>query len=283
MIELRFSGWFQVRLATDPDPYDEPRGVSGYVHAYAGEPDLDRILHLQPPGFSRSMAPRLGVVVDMVRQGDQQIAAHPLLGATVDLLSTPVFEGRNGVIADDGLEPIYPFILEIAKGDFRLVRSIVPDDPTFPYTEYLAGGVEGAIEEIREATGIADLVAVWRQRRRQLQAAMEGSEDPERTATRERLAFLDSQLRAGGGAARFFFARMRYEYQLESQISLTDPGGWLPEADNGQHSSWPCRFWLGGWDADVLCGYLRGTVSIDSLEPTRTSFGKPARVTDRRP
>ena len=38
-------GWFQCRLATDPDPYDEPRGVSGYVHAYLGEPTLaDAIL-----------------------------------------------------------------------------------------------------------------------------------------------------------------------------------------------------------------------------------------------
>ncbi|HEY5788603.1 MAG TPA: hypothetical protein VIT65_27910 [Microlunatus sp.] len=283
MIELRFSGWFQVRLATDPDPYDEPRGVSGYVHAYAGEPDLDRVLHLQPPGFSRSMCPQLGVAVDQVRQNDQQITGHPLLGASVNLLETPVFEGRNGVIADDGLEPIYPFVLEITRGDFRVVRSIVPDDPTFPYAEYLAGGVEGAVDEIREATGIADLVAVWRQRRLQLRAALEGLEDPERTATRERLAFLDSQLRAGGGAARFFFARMRYEYQLESQVTLTDPGGWLPEAANGTDSSWPCRFWLGGWDADVLCGFVRGTVSIDSPEPTKSTFGQPARVTDRRP
>jgi hypothetical protein len=30
---LKFGGWFQCRLATDPDPCDEPRGVSGYVHA----------------------------------------------------------------------------------------------------------------------------------------------------------------------------------------------------------------------------------------------------------
>ena len=39
-IWLKFTGWFQCRLATDPDPTDEPRGVSGYVRAVAGEPDL---------------------------------------------------------------------------------------------------------------------------------------------------------------------------------------------------------------------------------------------------
>jgi hypothetical protein len=34
---LKFGGWFQCPLATDPDPADEPRGVDGYKHAVAGE------------------------------------------------------------------------------------------------------------------------------------------------------------------------------------------------------------------------------------------------------
>ena len=49
MLRLRFGGWFQCRLATDPDPADEPRGVSGSIKALPGEPDLDRIIRLQPP------------------------------------------------------------------------------------------------------------------------------------------------------------------------------------------------------------------------------------------
>lgn len=66
MIELSFAGWFQCRLATDPDPYDEPRGVSGYVHAYAGEPDLDRIVSFKPPPFRRTHGRDIGVAVDAV-------------------------------------------------------------------------------------------------------------------------------------------------------------------------------------------------------------------------
>ena len=162
MIELRFSGWFQCRLATDPDPYDETRGVTGYVHAYVGEPDLDRIVCFQPPAFARPLGPRLGVAVDRVHRDGLPVSDHPLLGARVDLLGSPKFEGRNGVVADDGLEPVYPFELEIARDDFRLVRSIAPTDPDYPYPEYFAGGVEGAPDEIREATGIPSLMPVWR-------------------------------------------------------------------------------------------------------------------------
>ncbi len=51
MLSITFAGWAQCRLPTDPDPYDEPRGVSGYMYAYAGEPDLDRLIRFQDPPF----------------------------------------------------------------------------------------------------------------------------------------------------------------------------------------------------------------------------------------
>ena len=58
MIEIHFEGWFECRLATDPDPTDEPRGVSGWTYALAGEPDLDRIIRTQPMGtVSRRFGP----------------------------------------------------------------------------------------------------------------------------------------------------------------------------------------------------------------------------------
>lgn len=280
MIEIRFSGWFQCRLATDPDPYDEPRGVSGYVHAYVGEPDLDRTVVFQDPPFSRPLGPPVGVVVDRVLDDGRPLPGHPLLGARVDLLDGPVFEGRNGVIADDGLEPVHPFVLQIVKDRFSLVRAIAPADPAYPYPELLAAGVEGAPEEIREATGIPDLLAVWRERVVRLRQDLAGLTEPERTGTRERLAFLEGQIAAGGGAARFFGARMRYEYELGSEAALEDPDGWLPEA-GGAAAPWPVRFWFGGWDADALCGYARGTLEVGA--PPRARAGHPEGVTDRRP
>ena len=62
MIALAFDGWAECRLATDPDPSDEPRGVSGWTFAVAGEPDLDRIIRLQPEhAVARVLAPPRGV------------------------------------------------------------------------------------------------------------------------------------------------------------------------------------------------------------------------------
>ncbi|MCT4622796.1 MAG: hypothetical protein N4A46_04170 [Schleiferiaceae bacterium] len=40
-IELQFEGFWQCRLATDPDPSDEQRGVSGFTYAIAGESLLE--------------------------------------------------------------------------------------------------------------------------------------------------------------------------------------------------------------------------------------------------
>src|SRR5262249_14585732 len=121
---IKFAGWFQCRLATDPDPCDEPRGVSGYVRAVAGEPDLDRIIRLQPKGTTpRSHCPALGVsVVAVFGDARHAPASHPLLGATVELLDDPKFEGRNHILAEDGVEAIVPCHLRIRKGRFVAQR-----------------------------------------------------------------------------------------------------------------------------------------------------------------
>ena len=46
MLKLFFQGCFQCRLATDPDPTDEKRGISGPTFAAPGEADLDRVIRL---------------------------------------------------------------------------------------------------------------------------------------------------------------------------------------------------------------------------------------------
>ena len=94
-IWLKFTGWFQCRLATDPDPTDEPRGVSGYVRAVAGEPDLDRILRLQPPVVQRSYCPQVGVRVSAVFGDSRYLTTeHPLIGTLVEFLDDPKFEAN---------------------------------------------------------------------------------------------------------------------------------------------------------------------------------------------
>ena len=45
-LDVHFEGYFLCRLTTDPDPTDEPRGVSGYTLALAGETNLDNCVLL---------------------------------------------------------------------------------------------------------------------------------------------------------------------------------------------------------------------------------------------
>jgi hypothetical protein len=271
MIELRFRGWFQARLATDPDPYDEPRGVSGYVHAYVDEPDLDRIITFQPPAFVRRYGPPVGVRIDRVRHDGNELPAHPLLGAPLDLLDQPRFEGRNGVIAEDGMEPIYPFKLEVRQGAFRLRREIVPANPDFPYEEFFASGVEGNPQAVAEATGIPSLLPVWTERLDRLRQDLQTAAEPERTSIQERVAFLQARRAIG-----FYGALMRYHYALKSAPQLEDADGWLPEAPS--LDPWIAEFWLGAWDADALCGYCLGTLTLPGqgeLLARRASLRRP--------
>src|SRR5262245_48417426 len=123
MLKLSFSGWLQCRLATDPDPTDDPRGVSGWTYALAGEPDLDRVIRTQPAGATiRSFGPAVDVRVRRVVIDDQNVDTHPLQSASVMLLSGAAFEGRNGIASEDTEEPIFPFHVCVESGRIRLER-----------------------------------------------------------------------------------------------------------------------------------------------------------------
>jgi hypothetical protein len=265
VIELHYRGWFQCRLATDPDPFDEPRGVSGYVHAYVDEPDLDRVIAFQPAAFTRTHGVDVGVHVEQVVREGHSVPDHPLIGASVDLLDSPKYEGRNGVVADDGLEPVWPFILEISAGDFRLVRAVQPANPYYPYPELFSERIDRAPGEIAQLTGIDDLVAVWRQRAQTLAAELPSAAEPHKSAVSERIRFLQiNTANPSGGAARMFGIRMHYTYALAGKPIIIDPPRWLPEAAVAATQPWPVSFWFGGWDADLLCGYTQGVLEIPS-------------------
>ena len=263
MIELEFQGWFQCRLATDPDPYDEPRGVSGYVRAYADEPDLDRVIRFQNPPFERSHCPEVGVRVTSVTINGRSDPQHPLVKASVDLIGDPVFEGRNGVVAEDAFEPIWPFVLSVVSKDFRLERAIVAHNPDYPFPEFFATPGGATPEEIRQVTGVPNLAAVWRDRATRLVEQLNGGVDePHRTAISERLNFL----RSGRGLG-FFNASMTFGYALRSNAVIEDPSNLLV-AKPDVIAPWNVNFWLGAWDADALCGFANGTLSI----PTDTTI-----------
>lgn len=63
------------------------------------------------------------------------------------------------------------------------------------------------------------------------------------------------------GLARFFGVRMLYGFALRGSGSVDDPDGWLdPQPDTEQE--WPIDFWLGGWDPDAFCGYIKGGIGV---------------------
>jgi len=286
MLAISFSGWAQCKLATDPDPYDDPRGVSGYMRAYAGEPDLDRIIRFQDPPSSRTLTPDVGVVVrEVVLNGEMQ-SAHPLAGAKVELVDDPVFEGRNGVIAEDGLEPIAPFHLALRQGLDGFSRATVPSDPRLPHRlrEFNAVDLQFDLGFIERATGVADLGAVWRTRLGELEAKLPDASPEASPAIEERIDFLKRNLRAeGGGVAGFFAARMEWDYAIRSEIREYGRGmaallpGFAPT-----NEPWRARFWFGGWDADAQMFFVSGELEINASGiSTRTILTRrPERMTD---
>ena len=281
---LPFEGWIVLRLPTDPDPSDEPRGVSGYTFAFAGEPDLDRVLYLQPPG---NWTPRLGspeaLGVRVAGAARSDGTPCPKLdGATVDLVDGPVLENRQWTIALPGYEPIVPFHLRIAAPDLSISRDIPldpahPDRPVYevdPATIAIqaADGMQFEPQTVGHATGIWDSLAVVKERLDLLGDALAKETDPDRrTALEGRIAELtyavqnprDRRVTARYFVERFAFPMLGPPAQIEGdQVAVTggtlDPGS----ADPTKGSPWTIAFWIGAWDPDVLCAYMQGALEI---------------------
>jgi hypothetical protein len=266
MLEVDFAGWSQVRLATDPDPFDEIRGISGWTFALPREPDLDRVLRFQPPGTTRRVGgPKIGVGVIAVRDDGSPARRHPLRRARADLLGAPVFEGKNTAVAGAGSEPIFPFELELAGADVRLRRAMV-DDRGAPLLK-LSAGQEGGPDTLVTA-GVRD-VRSYRMARRQVVDAALGRADPSGPVAfglRKRMARWGSDDVDGQPPPLFWgpvpaVGRVRYAYELNGPATASGAGRTaLGPIDRS--APWPVSFWVGCFDADVLCAFVSGTLSI---------------------
>ena len=196
MLGITFEGWTLIRLATNPDPTDEPRGVSGYTFALPGEPDFDRVIRLQVEDGSslpRSRSRPIGVRVTSVKLAGATQPNHPLEGAEVVLLNTsgeppreptddtgPKFEARNYVLTVPGSNPIYPFHIQIAQHRPRVIlRRKAILDPKHPDRElhlipqdilrpFGAVSTVPRSANVMAATGIHDFLGFRRQRRADL-------------------------------------------------------------------------------------------------------------------
>jgi hypothetical protein len=265
-LTINFKGWFQSRFATGADTADDPRGTRGFIRALPGEPDFDRIIRFQPEGaFCRSHIDpiQIGVTVSEVYGRTGLLSDHQLLGARVSLEDNPVFKGENGIVADDGDEPIVPFTIRIQSRNFDLIRNCSDEALKFPFTPLRPLCYSSAPGQVMQATGIYDFLSVLKERIRLLEEELKtGSQNP---ALHQRIKSLVRFVK-GRVDERFFYTTLLYQIYLGGSIQLDDPENQLPQPIN-RGQKWLVNFWMGGFDLDSSCGFVQGSLSIPLLSP----------------
>jgi hypothetical protein len=269
LVVCSFDGWVQVRLATNPDPTDEPRGVSGYTFALPGEPDLDRVLRTSAPVAPRTHGPPIGVFVRVVTVDGVAVATHPLIGAQLDLLGAPRFESVNEVMMEQGEEPLEPFDVQLTHGAFRLQRRAFLDPSQPDATVYTVpralleprrAQVSFATTILQEATGGSDPVAFRRHKLALLEADLPVTTDPiARAGLGRRISELKIDDPNDHRTASMKFIESRH-FDLNGPTALVDPAGWLGGLDTFQ--TFACDVVMGAWDADALSAYYTGTLAL---------------------
>jgi hypothetical protein len=309
LLEIKYQGYFMCRIATDPDPTNEGRGMSGYTMALAQESLLDQVIRLQPHDpdhpdyFTRNLRPplrngdmgvTLGVKVCDVRFDGQPFARgrDALCGAKVWLdgksppMNGPVFNSRNSITGSDDTMAmvVTPFHLRIeheATGArITAIDHLDPAHPEMPiwkifdpavYQRRLTSAVSSTDMDVLEAINVYDTYGYFRDRRRYLEKRIADVKSLRATVDahdRAHLAALDAELE--GYESRIYQLElwgdrvigklnMKCAWQFASnglQTAHGELGGTLDIAQ-----PWQQAFWFGGWDGDLLIGYMRGTLS----------------------
>src|SRR5262249_7826479 len=198
-LDINFEGYFMCRLATDPDPTNEERGMSGYTMALANEDPLDQVIRLQatPEWLERNARPPLmemngaiGVTVKSTHFNGVAYAGAPgLIGARVHLdgadfpLPGPTFESRNSTVGSDDSFAfvVNPFKLRIERDDtgakLTATDHLDPTDPKRPLgriahpnvsARRLANCASTDDIDVAEAINVFDAYGYFRDRRRYL-------------------------------------------------------------------------------------------------------------------
>lgn len=301
---ISFRGWAQCRLATDPDPDYEPRGVSGYTFALPGEPDMTQIIYFQdgPNVINRSFGPSVGVKVSggyfyktLVKSPSEQEflekrtinRGHKLFGAKVDLLGDPRFVSHNSTIIYNGYGLVSPFQLQVDNGTGVVSRNfyVNPDQPTddldsipiddmAPYemkisldsiasfSNPVTGALPGSPNMLFESE-VLDPVAFRKKRlhdcEKQLRSVLRARpRDPNAIAAlKKRIRELKIDAPANRRTQQMA-TKVLVPYDLNSDTASVNGG----PVTVGSNAPWPLEMWLGAWDGDSLCFYVKGNVTI---------------------
>ena len=305
---LSFEGYYQWRAPTDPDPTDEPRGVSGYTFALAGEPDFDNLVHLQPDEegvFERRFGvgpnapgPRVGVTVRRATWFDEETLnyadAPEYLDARVSFVEAQITE-RNGIVIRNDLFAIDPLRVQVRKKGGTLVLDredfLDPKNPGLPITQATSGmlerrqpqGLTNNSVEVAKATGLPDAsndtcINNRRIRQKNLEALLKRTRNPvERAALETRISQLNILRRwwdlSQGGQP---IDRRAHQLTLQAYGWAVDINGSVRANSVGadENINWPLSFWMGGWDGDALCGYISGYLSVPLAGRAQKSAAK---------
>lgn len=300
-LDINFDGYFMCRLATDPDPTNEERGMSGYTMAMVTEDPLDQVIRLQADDDwlrrnarkpLRDLKINVGVQVRSIMfEGAICDAAKDLLLAKVYLdgkdfpLPGPTFESRNSTVGSDDTFAfvVNPFKLRIQNHDTGALLTaedyVDPKDPDKPlwkvndpniYQRRLPNCTSIPDVEVMEAVNVFDAYGYFRDRRRYLDKLIRDTSDARDAcdvqAERDRL----------NAKVESYKSRI---YQLEHWgdriiSKIQTKVGWQHDINGPQHAEgnfggkietdqpWNMTYWFGGWDGDLLLGFMRGTLSV---------------------
>lgn len=300
LLEIDFEGYFACRIATDPDPSNEARGMSGYTMALPRETKLDQIIRLRiddaylarnarPPLLDMKLP--LGVKVTGARFDGEPYrpAVAALAGATVDLVGKdppfadgPVFESRNNIVGNDDAMAfvIVPFQLVITGPGATLTATdyLDPADPskqTWQFTDPAAYArristcqISGDTE-VAEAVNVFDQYGYFRDRRRFLEREIERAVARQSGCDDAARARLEADIQ--GYRSRIFQLerwgdriinkiQMRVDWKHDINGPQTVTGSLGGAVD--ATTPWQFGVWFGGWDGDLLIGYARGTLKV---------------------
>lgn len=304
LLEINFQGYFLCRIATDPDPTNEERGVSGYTMALVQEDPLDQVIRTQvTPEFAalnlREPAGRMGIRIG-VDVTDVQFDGKPyergtevLKGAKLFLegrdepFSGPIFDSRNNIVgSDDNMAfVVNPFELAIRneKVSIRAVDHLNPSNPgqkiwqiedPATYARRLPTFTSGSMAA-QEAIRVFDWYQYFRDRRRYLEGRIEELER-DLAACGDATSRADLEARIQGMKTRIWqmeFWGDRFLNKLAFQLTYTFSingeqtfeGQELLGGRVDTTHPWPVTFWFGSWDGDLLTGWMQGTLSVPFL------------------
>ncbi len=292
---VRYWGWFQLRIPTNPDPVSDLWGGNGYTYSLPGERPLDGLIRFHDPVEPRDMAPEVGV---RIRQAELQsvdkrptesIPFESIIGARVELGPDTRFVGENDLVDPMIVYP-WPYRFRLSMDDAHiLTRGRLPDEEGVEWIERMTREERLAFQKSiafggGEITAPRAMRAYWADLKEK--AELVGSDA--RELLRTRADSLSTRLASAAAVERAALSAriwnlLRYESgvppgqtdRLHDQFytmaswhcpldGALESGGWLEKLGLRPVASdpWRTELVMRLWDGDALCGFAKGDIRI---------------------